>query len=177
MMIKPDTAIERARETASGGARLTLAERQAPAYGAAQLAEGEGNAFAALVEQLPADRQHAIDAIRVGFPAGVLKDASQYFDVPANRIRAIVRLPETTALALQKRGVNMDAGVSERVWRLADLAHMAREVFDNKEAANDWLRTPNRTFSNTAPMDYLDTEPGAMSVRQVLNAMATGGLA
>ncbi|HEU5435588.1 MAG TPA: antitoxin Xre/MbcA/ParS toxin-binding domain-containing protein [Telluria sp.] len=162
---------------AKSAARGTAGEVPGPDYGAAALAEDEGNAFAVLVEQLPANREDAIDAIRGGFPAAVLKDAGQYFEVPASRIRAIVRLPETTALALGRRGANMDAGVSERIWRLADLAHMAREVFDSKAAATDWLRTPNRSFAGTAPIDCLDTEPGAMSVRQVLNAMATGGAA
>lgn len=156
---------------------MQVAELAAPDYGAALPAQDQGNAFALLVEQLPANRQDAIDAIRAGFPAAVLKDAGQYFDVPANRIRHIVRLPETTALALHRRGVNMDAGASERIWRLADLAHMAREVFDGKAAATAWLRTPNRSFAGNAPIDCLDTEPGAMSVRQVLNAMATGGAA
>lgn len=141
------------------------------------VAQGEGNAFAALVDQLPADRQQAIDAIRAGFPARLVKDAGIYFDVPASRIRSLVRLPETTAAALAKRGASMDAGVSERFWRLADLVYMAREVFEDKEAATRWLRTPNRSFLDAAPMDYLDTEPGAMSVRQVLNALASGGAA
>lgn len=140
-------------------------------------APDEGNAFAALVDHLPADRQQAIEAIRAGFPASLVKDAGHYFEVPASRIRGLVRLPETTAAALARRGVPMDEGVSERFWRLADLAYMAREVFEDKEAAVLWLRTPNRSFMNGAPMDYLDTEPGAMSVRQVLNALATGGAA
>lgn len=158
-------------------AALRVGERDVPAYGMATPVGREGNAFAALVERLPADRDAAIDAIRSGFAVGVLKDAGQYFDVPASRIRAIVRLPETTALALARRGVNMDPAVSERIWRLADLAHMAREVFEDEAAATAWLRSPNRSFHNGAPMDSLDTEPGAMSVRQVLNAIASGGVA
>ena len=117
----------------------------------------------------------AVDAIRIGFPAGMIKDAGIYFDVPAQRIRSIARLPETTAHTLVKRGALMDAAASERMWRLADLMSLAQEVFEDEEAAKAWLRTPNLTFHDTAPMDYLDTEPGAIAVRQVLNAIATGG--
>jgi uncharacterized protein (DUF2384 family) len=54
--------------------------------------------------------------------------------------------------------------------------HMASKVFGDDEAAKTWLRTPNLTFQDGAPMDYLDTEPGAIAVRQVLNAIATGGV-
>ena len=133
------------------------------------------NGFADILRDLTADRNLAISAIRAGFPASLLKDAGLYFDVPAQRIRAITRLPETTAHALVKRGANLDAAASERIWRLADLVTMARDVFEDEASAKTWLRTPNRAFHDVAPMEYLDTEPGAMAVRQVLNAIATGG--
>ena len=135
------------------------------------------NSFEALLHDLVADRNRAIEAIRAGFPASVIKDTSVYFNVPINRIRAIVRLPETTAHTLVKRGANIDAAASERIWRLADVVTMAQDVFENEEAAKTWLRTPNLAFQNLAPMDYLDTEPGAVAVRQVLNAIGTGGVA
>jgi putative toxin-antitoxin system antitoxin component (TIGR02293 family) len=131
--------------------------------------------FTDLMEQFTTKRGDPVEAIRIGFPASLLKDAGQYFDVPAQRIRAIVRLPETTAHTLSKRGARMDAASSERLWRLADVMSIAREIFDDEEQAKLWLRTPNLSFHDTAPMDYLDTEPGAIAVRQVLNAIATGG--
>jgi putative toxin-antitoxin system antitoxin component (TIGR02293 family) len=140
-------------------------------------AEATENAFLNLLHELASNRAHAIAAIRAGFPAVVIKDASAYLEIPATRIRSIVRLPETTAHALTKRGANLDAAVSERIWRLAEVLAMARDVFEDDNAAKEWLRTPNRSFHDTAPMDYLDTEPGAMSVRQVLNAIASGGAA
>jgi putative toxin-antitoxin system antitoxin component (TIGR02293 family) len=134
------------------------------------------SSFTELLGQLGDNRSEAVAAIRIGFPASLLKDTGLYFDVPVQRIRTIVRLPETTAHTLVKRGALMDAAASERIWRLADLMHMASKVFGNDEAAKTWLRTPNLTFQDGAPMDYLDTEPGAIAVRQVLNAIATGGV-
>ena len=177
MKAKPQGTMEWQAPAEGAAAHWGIAERDAAPYVEAPIAEGDDNAFAALVDHLPADRAAAMAAIRSGFPATLLKDASVYFDVPASRIRAVLRLPETTAATLVKRGASLDASVSERIWRLADLVHMARDVFEARAAATHWLRTPNRTFQGAAPMDYLDTEPGAMSVRQVLNAMATGGVA
>lgn len=136
-----------------------------------------GNYFEAILDDVSGDRARSIAAIRHGFPASVLKDAGAYFAMPTNRIRGIVRLPETTLHMLVKRGANLDSASSERIWRLADIMTIAQSVFENAEAAKTWLRTPNRTFQNAAPIDYLDTEPGAMAVRQVLNAIATGGVA
>ncbi|MRW91812.1 DUF2384 domain-containing protein [Duganella sp. FT80W] len=134
------------------------------------------DSFSKLIARYATDRSGAIEAIRTGLPASLLKDAGQYFAVPTQRIRTILKLPETTAHSLIKRGALMDAAASERIWRLADLMHFAQEVFEDDEAAKNWLRTPSLTFLNVAPMDYLDTEPGAIAVRQVLNAIATGGV-
>lgn len=134
------------------------------------------NGFSEILRNLTSDRQLAMDAIRMGFPTSMLKDAGLYFDVPPHRIQAIARLSDHPAQAVAKPGANLDPAVSERIWRLADLMATARKVFDDEESAKNWLRTPNRTFGSVAPMDYLDTEPGAMAVRQVLNAIATGGV-
>lgn len=146
-----------------------------PAPLASALPAAAGAGFAELIRKFSTDGSSAVASIRAGFPASLLKDAGAYFDVPAQRIRNIARLPETTAHTLVKRGALMDAAASERLWRLADLMNLAQEVFDDEAAAKAWLRTPNLTFHDDAPMDYLDTEPGAIAVRQVLNAIATGG--
>lgn len=144
-------------------------------------ASGQGsvdkNAFATLLAQASTDREAAIRAIRDGFPASIIKDAAAFFGLSATRIRAVVQLPETTAHTLTKRGARLDPAVSERFWRLADVFSMAASVFEEEAAATAWLVARNRTFGDVAPIDCLDTEPGAMSVRQVLNAIATGGAA
>lgn len=138
--------------------------------------EPVSNSFAAFLQNL-ASGQDAMEVIREGLHASILKDTAVWFGIPLQRVRSIARLPETTAHTLAKRGSRLDPAVSERIWRLADVALMATDVFEDEEAARTWLRSPNRTFQGGAPMDYLDTEPGAAMVRQVLNAIATGGAA
>ena len=63
-----------------------------------------------------------VQAIRTGFEADLLAAAGEYFEVPAARIRAITRVPDTTAHRLVKRHALLDASASERLWRLADVA-------------------------------------------------------
>lgn len=132
------------------------------------------NPFAVLRHQLKSGRD-LVQAIRTGFEADLLAAAGDYFEVPAARIRAITRVPDTTAHRLVKHHALLDASASERLWRLADVAAMAEDVFEDELAAKQWLRSPNQAFHGAAPIDYLDTEPGAKAVRQVLNAIATGG--
>lgn len=132
------------------------------------------NRFAVLRQELKSGRD-LVQAIRTGFEADLLAAAGDYFGIPAARIRAITRVPDTTAHRLVKRHALLDASASERLWRLADVAAMAEDVFEDELAAKQWLRSPNQAFLGVAPIDYLDTEPGAKAVRQVLNAIATGG--
>jgi putative toxin-antitoxin system antitoxin component (TIGR02293 family) len=128
--------------------------------------------FAELIRQYGTDRNAAVAAIRIGFPALLLKDAGRYFKVPTRHICAVARLPEATALMLAKRGALLDAATSERLWRLADLMRIAHDVFGDDDIAKAWLRAPNTTFNDLAPMDCLDTEPGAFVVRQALSNIA-----
>lgn len=60
-------------------------------------------------------------------------------------------------------------------YAVAEVEAMALEIF-GKDAASIWLRSPNLAFSGAAPADYLHTESGIKSVRQVLNAIVTGGV-
>ena len=66
-------------------------------------------------------------------------------------------------------------GASGGLGRRAEVMRMAVDGFDGTDAAKKWRTAPNRTFKNTEPIDYLETEPGAMTVRQVLYAIASGG--
>jgi putative toxin-antitoxin system antitoxin component (TIGR02293 family) len=54
---------------------------------------------------------------------------------------------------------------------------MAIDVFEDQDAAISWMRQPNVVLGDVAPLDLMDTEPGAVAVKQVLNAIATGGAA
>jgi putative toxin-antitoxin system antitoxin component (TIGR02293 family) len=136
---------------------------------------GDENAFAQLMDEFGAARERAVGAIRTGFPVTVLQDAGKYFDVPVAQIRKIVGVANTTAHTWARQKTNMDSAASERIWRMADISTMAIEIFGGEPNAKRWLTTPNRALHGSSPLEFLDTEPGAIAVRQILNAIATGG--
>ncbi|WP_153234699.1 type II RES/Xre toxin-antitoxin system antitoxin [Glaciimonas soli] len=119
----------------------------------------------------------AVKSIREGYPAHILKSASSFFDVPDARIQSIAQVPATTASRLEKKQANIDPAATERIYRMGTVTRMAIDVFENQDAAIKWMCQPNRTLGGVAPLDLMDTEPGAVSVRQVLNAIETGGVA
>lgn len=60
---------------------------------------------------------------------------------------------------------------SGRLDRLALIAHLAQEVFENKEKAASWLVTPNEALGDNSPARQCETEKGTQQVRRVLNAL------
>ncbi len=136
-----------------------------------------GNPFADMVSAEPLAASAAIAAIRKGYPARILKDTSRFFNVPDARIQAIARIPASTASRLEKVNAKIDPGASERIYRMGTVARMAINVFEDDAAALAWMRQPNRALGDAAPLELMDTEPGAVAVRQVLNAIASGGVA
>jgi putative toxin-antitoxin system antitoxin component (TIGR02293 family) len=56
------------------------------------------------------------------------------------------------------------------------VTRMAAEVFENEQSAVEWMCQPNPALSNVAPLDLMDTEPSGASLRQILNAIATGSV-
>lgn len=135
------------------------------------------NMFTQLVSGKPLAGLEAVRSIREGYSARILKAASSFFGVPDARIQKVTHVPATTASRLEKNEAKIDAAASERVYRMGTVTRMAIEVFEDENSAIEWMRQPNRALGNSAPLDLMDTEPGAVSVRQVLNAIATGGVA
>jgi putative toxin-antitoxin system antitoxin component (TIGR02293 family) len=133
--------------------------------------------FIRLVGAEPLAGLAAVESIREGYSAGILKSVSRFFDVPDARIQAIAQVPASTASRLEKKQARIDPAATERIYRIGTVTRMAIEVFEDQASAISWMRQPNRALGNAAPLELMDTEPGAVSVRQVLNAIATGGAA
>ncbi|MFZ6748101.1 type II toxin-antitoxin system Xre/ParS family antitoxin [Undibacterium sp. Ren11W] len=132
--------------------------------------------FANIVEHGPRGFD-AVQLIREGFPAKILKSVSGFFGETEARIQSIVRVPATTASRLEKAAAKIDSAATERVYRMGAVTRMAIEIFEDKDHAIAWMRQPNLALGNATPLELMDTEPGAVSVRQILNAIATGGVA
>jgi len=117
-----------------------------------------------------------IQLIRGGVAARVVDDMVEYFHVSKSEIFRILRTPESTAHKLIKDGRPLDAGASERVVRVADITRMAEGTFGGRQAATQWLKTPNFALDAATPLSVLDTEPGAREVRRILAAINHGGV-
>lgn len=166
-----------AKLAASGARKATTVAYAKPAARAVRSAKTGmfvAKKFDDLVHSKPVMGTAAVEIIRHGYPAAIMKSASSFLGVPEARIHRIMHVSSTTANRLLKQNSPVDAAATERVLRISDVTRMAIDVFEDEDAAKDWLRQPNESLGDAAPLDLLDTEPGAVTVRQVLNAIATG---
>ena len=66
---------------------------------------------------------------------------------------------------------------TERLDRLAAVAILAEDVFEDENAAARWMATPNDALGGNTPVLQCETEIGARQVRRILHAIEWGGVA
>ncbi len=66
--------------------------------------------------------------------------------------------------------------VGDRLFRTARLFALAASVFEDKESAREWLRTPQIGLKNRIPIELINTEAGAREVEDLLGRIEHGVL-
>ena len=132
--------------------------------------------FANFINREPATGEVLINRVRKGYPANLVKDAGEYFNVPEKRVLDMIGMPTSTVHRYKIQGRPLDPAVSERVHRIAVVTRQAIEVIGDAKLAKDWMLRPNLSLGDVAPFDLLDTEIGANAIRRVLVAIAEGGV-
>ena len=76
---------------------------------------------------------------------------------------------------LKRRKTRLSAVESERTERLARVTAMARQTWNDDDAATrEWLKTPHLELSNVAPIEAALTEIGARRVEAILTKIFYG---
>ncbi len=82
---------------------------------------------------------------------------------------------DSTLRRRRKAGARLNPGESDRLARVMRIVRRAIEVFGNQEKAVAWLtRTSRHSTRGQAPIDMLDTDPGAQWVSRRLDQIAYG---
>lgn len=148
------------------------AQRQAPR------AHSHNNDFwrlaHALADMSELDR---IKSIKAGFSAEMADATKQAFQMTSQSLSALLNLSVATYERRRRDAKPLDPAASERLDRIASVALLAEEVFEDKRAASDWMSSPNQALGGHSPVMHCETEIGAQQVRRILNALEWGGVA
>ena len=114
-----------------------------------------------------------IGLVRRGISASAVDALSKSLRVSQSELAASLGVPERT-LARRKREGMLTSDESAKLLRIARVAGRAREVFEDFDAALDWLKSPNAALDGATPLSLLDTEIGAESVLDTLGRIEHG---
>lgn len=115
-----------------------------------------------------ASPERAQDAIRHGFKPETLRTLAERYQVSLETIGRLAGIPKSSLTRKLRTKRRLDASEADRVYRLARIYALARDVLESDHTARAWFATPNRALGGSKPIDLLDTEIGAGRVERVL---------
>jgi putative toxin-antitoxin system antitoxin component (TIGR02293 family) len=119
----------------------------------------------------PADQ---IAAIRAGIPACDVIDLAEQVGLTVADLATVLGLGARRLKYRAQAGQVLDAIASERLLRLARVAHHAADAFGDAARAGTWLISPHRLLGKASPLSLLDTAHGGHEVERQLLAIEHG---
>ena len=114
-----------------------------------------------------------VSVIRQGIPTAAVDSLAKAIRMTQAELAAALAIPDRTLARRKKEGM-LNSEESAKLVRLARVAERAEEVFEDLDAALDWLKSPNAALSGATPLSLLDTDVGAESVLDTLGRIEHG---
>lgn len=114
-----------------------------------------------------------VGLIRHGISSTAIDALSKALRLTQGELAVALAIPERT-LARRKKEGTLSSEESAKVVRLARVVERAEEVFEDLDAALDWLKSPNAALGGDTPLSLIDTDIGAQSVMDTLGRIEHG---
>ena len=114
-----------------------------------------------------------VSVIRRGIPSSAVDSLTKFTRLSQAELSAALGIPERT-MARRKREGKLNSEESAKLVRLARVIERAEEVFEDFDAAIDWLKSTNTSLAGVTPLSLLDTDIGAESVTDTLGRIEHG---
>lgn len=109
-----------------------------------------------------------------GIPAQVALNLADRLKISQDKLSELTSIPKRTLHRRVKQGALLKQDESERVLRLLSLYARAVEVFEDKARATRWFSSRPKAFGGKTPLEFMETEPGARWVEDVLGRLEDG---
>ncbi|TAL78269.1 MAG: DUF2384 domain-containing protein [Burkholderiaceae bacterium] len=117
-----------------------------------------------------------IKSIKTGFAVEMADATKHTFRLTPQSIGVLLNLSVATFERRRRDAKPLDVVASERLDRIATIALMAEEVFEDSAAASEWMATPNPALGGNTPIMQCETSIGGRQVRRILNSLEWGGV-
>jgi putative toxin-antitoxin system antitoxin component (TIGR02293 family) len=109
-----------------------------------------------------------------GISAQVALDLGNRLKISQDRLSELICLPKRTLHRRIEQRELLKQDESERVLRLLSLYARAVEVFEDQERATRWFSSRPKALGGKTPLEFMQTEPGARWVEDVLGRIEHG---
>ena len=114
-----------------------------------------------------------VAVLRRGLPAAAVDSLTSSVGVTQAALASTLGISERT-LVRRKREGTLSSEESAKLVRVARVVARAEEVFEDFDAALDWLKSPNAAIGGVTPFSLLDTDIGAERVFDTLGRIEHG---
>lgn len=123
---------------------------------------------------IPGDMREQARLVKAGVPSRAFEELAGALDSSRERLATLANIAPRTLVRRLKDGVlAQDEG--ERVLRIARVFEAACRLFSGDvAAARHWLNTAGPAFEDRSPLEYSDTEPGALFVLDMIGRIEHG---
>ncbi len=112
--------------------------------------------------------------IREGIPWESVSSIKVELHLTDEELAGILDMNPRTLSRLRCSKKSLSTSAGDRLFRLIRIYALAREVFENKDGARDWLHKPQVGLGSRIPLDFIRTEAGAREVEDLLGRIEHG---
>ncbi len=112
--------------------------------------------------------------LRVGLPFGEFDQLKEALDLSGGEMAAFLGTSRTTLQRRKAKQRRLSESESDRLLRYARLMGKAVAVFESREAAREWLKSPQKGLAGNSPLEYARSELGAREVEALLGRIDQG---
>ena len=109
-----------------------------------------------------------------GVPVRSADALKESLGVNDGTLAALLGVSDKTLTRARQANAKLDSSTSDRLFRTARIAAIARDVLESESAAADWLKRPQIGLGGAKPIELLTTAAGAQEVEQLLLRMEYG---
>lgn len=114
-----------------------------------------------------------LEKIRTGLPATSVVMLSKRLKLTQGAMMDSLNMRKQTFRRRMEAGA-LNESESDRVARYAQLLVLATELFEDEDAAAQWLKTPAPALGNETPLVHATTEMGARHVERLIGRLEHG---
>jgi putative toxin-antitoxin system antitoxin component (TIGR02293 family) len=118
-------------------------------------------------------RNELIEAVREGLPFTAFEELRGALELSNEELAVLLNIPRRTVTKRKSDGA-FTPTESNAISRVARVFREAGIVFEEPARGRRWLKTPLPALGGSAPLELLDTDPGAQAVSELIRQLAWG---